>query len=297
MKRTPCLLCNGLEFDIVEKDIPRFTKGVGPELYEVYKCRSCGLGHTIPELTDAELETHYESFGPHNGRMISETAIRRLHLASQTGLRAHLLRALYRVRHAPFAPFFGNTGRVLDLGCGNGDFLVRMKTIGWEAVGQDVFENAGWMAKEFSIPVKICSVGKLKDIPLGNFDLITAWHVLEHMHKPKELASTAGALLKSGGRLIIEVPNLSAVERHIAGPRWWLWMAPIHLTHWSAEALKLLLKEAGFVRIRTLSHGTHLTQSFQITDKIARPIVSSVVAAGNKALGRGSNIRVVGEVP
>ncbi len=293
----PCTLCGGKSFHSLQQNIPKFTQGVGPDVFRAVRCMNCGLGRTEPILNDAELNTHYRDFGPHRVSDISEKALLRMRLAARPGLRAHALRSLYKARHAPFAPFFGVTGRLLDIGCGSGDFMVRMKNIGWEVAGHDVYSGAGSLARDHGCRVEIGTVSELNRVFTEKFDLVTAWHALEHMRQPKEFAQTALSLLRRGGCLVIEVPNLDALERWITGPNWWLWMPPIHLTHWSPQPLRRLLADAGFDRIRFSTHGSHLAHSLKVMNPYIRHIVSMLAAGTQEVLGRGSNLRVVAEVP
>jgi len=96
-------------------------------------------------------------------------------------------------------------GRLLDIGCGQGDFIHRAGTNGWEAEGIDLL---AWNTPH---PVRIRVGDFLKmDLPGKHYDVITAWAVLEHVRRPSAFFEKVSPLLKRDGRFIFVVPNFGA---------------------------------------------------------------------------------------
>jgi len=103
------------------------------------------------------------------------------------------------------------------------------------------------------------ATGAFEDVgyPDRFLDVITMYHVLEHLHNPREALSKAYQLLKSGGLLVVAVPNLDSLQARIFRQRWYHLDAPRHLYHFTPRTLEMLLHEAGFkiVEIRWFSVG------------------------------------------
>ena len=149
------------------------------------------------------------------------------------------------MRHLP-RPAPGD--RLLDLGCGNGEFLSRARSAGWEVVGVDFDESAVSVAKSRGLDVRLGGVEVL-DPMVESFRVITASHVIEHVHDPRGVLRACHALLRAGGLLWIETPNIASRGHEIYGSNWRGLEAPRHLVIFNHRALRRTLSNAGFVRI------------------------------------------------
>jgi 2-polyprenyl-3-methyl-5-hydroxy-6-metoxy-1,4-benzoquinol methylase len=98
-------------------------------------------------------------------------------------------------------------GRVLDIGCGTGDFLVVCGEHGWDTVGLDLSPYAARVTRQRTSSE--AHAGRIEDLPFaaGSFDVVHMHHVLEHVADPKGVLRQVRALLRPGGHLVIEVPN------------------------------------------------------------------------------------------
>lgn len=133
---------------------------------------------------------------------------------------------------------------VLDYGCGNGDFLARAATLGHLTKGVDFDADA--VATAAAQGLDIISTDAVKDADFaGQFDLITASHVLEHVADPAELLTSFTRWLKPGGRVHIELPNAEAAGLAKYGPFWRGLEAPRHFGIPSLEGLTRTLAKAG----------------------------------------------------
>lgn len=152
-------------------------------------------------------------------------------------------------RHLPRSP----KGRLLDLGCGSGDFLELAARAGWEAVGADPDPTAVAAARSRGLAV---DVGSVETVAVGDgaFDGITMNHVIEHVHDPRAALQACHRLLKPGGWLWIETPNLDAPGHAHYRDCWAGLDLPRHLVLFTWPLLVRVLRQAGFARVETLPY-------------------------------------------
>ena len=146
------------------------------------------------------------------------------------------------------------SGRLLDVGCGEGLFLDCARKAGYEVTGLEVSGFAvKYAKKEFGLNVHHASLENA-DLPGNAFDIITLWHTLEHMPDPDIVLCKARQLLKPGGCLIVAVPNVEDIigqgfYRMMRGHYFQIYMPDSkepHLYHFSTATLKRLLEKCGF---------------------------------------------------
>ena len=177
-----------------------------------------------------------------------------------------LLLLPYRLRFGredgAFAPL--GQGRLLDIGCGTGDYLLAMSRRGWQCFGCDISE-AALNAAHQKIPQATFFPGSFEalDLQKGSFEAITFWHTLEHLSNPLNTLRRARELLVPGGRLVVAVPNIESMESRILGIRWAEIDLPGHLFFFSPSVLSGLLEKAGFTlsRIRPQVHPSTVSDS------------------------------------
>lgn len=133
-------------------------------------------------------------------------------------------------------------GKVLDIGCGTGDFLVYCKSKGWEVTGFEPSPKAASLAKSKQIQL----AKNLQELPEASFDCITLWHVLEHVVDLEMQIATLKRLLKKDGLLIIAVPNYKSFDAQYYGSYWAAYDVPRHIWHFSKEAINRIFTQAGF---------------------------------------------------
>lgn len=143
-------------------------------------------------------------------------------------------------------PRYIPNGHALEIGCGNGNFLSYLKQHGWNVTGIDLSEHAARQAKEnFDIDVH---VGELEKTPLkdSSYDFIRLSHVVEHFFDPVSSMKKVFELLKPGGIVYVEVPNVEGAGAQISGKYWYGWDAPRHLFMFSPKSISETLEKAGF---------------------------------------------------
>ena len=129
--------------------------------------------------------------------------------------------------------------RILDIGAGVGDFLSVCKNDGWETIGIEPSEKARNIAKSKGVSF----VENLSELEDNSFDIISMWHVLEHVPDLKHQIKELKRLLKPKGTIIIAVPNFKSFDAKYYGKFWAAFDVPIHLWHFSKTAIQKLFAE------------------------------------------------------
>jgi SAM-dependent methyltransferase len=150
-------------------------------------------------------------------------------------------------------PPWTGQGRYLDVGCGSGGALGVAHALGWKVTGIEVDEAAAAKARRFTDELH---VGDVLTAPFasGRFDVVTAFHVLEHVPDPVAVIRRALAWLAPGGLLIIEVPNAGGLGAALFGKAWSGLELPRHLAHFSPGTLERAVEQAGG-RVEWCWHG------------------------------------------
>ena len=146
----------------------------------------------------------------------------------------------------PGFPPWVPAGRALDIGCGNGRFLDRIRRHGWDVVGVDTSAAAAAAAREsFGITVH---VGPLEEAPIEerSLDFVHMSHVLEHLPQPVSTLRRVARLLRPGGRLYLETPNVEGLGFRWAGQYWFALDPPRHLWLFGPATLRRALAACGF---------------------------------------------------
>jgi SAM-dependent methyltransferase len=186
-------------------------------------------------------------------------------------------------------------GRLLDAGCGNGSYVAAMRALGWDALGLEPALEAALLGERVV-------VGRIERAPLAgaSCDVITLWHVLEHTASPAAALAEARRLLRAGGALLLEVPDIGSFQARLFGRRWLHLDPPRHRYHFTRRTLRAYLQRAGFIEIRIWSApspvgiagslGMLLGRTALAESRLARALCWP--AAGIEALaGRGGCLR------
>ena len=229
-----CLICGGSQHRLL------FSENI----WQVYKCTTCGLGVLHPQpapeqLNDLYNQAYFESHYAEELKPESEKMSRRLKQES------------HRLRF--FRPF-KKKGRVLDIGSGRGFFLLACRRQGYKVEGIDVSADAaGYVASTLNIPVHVGRIGRIP-LPDASYDVITFWHSLEHTVDPDLCLTMASRWLKNDGILVIDVPNHEGYDARRTWSGWSQWDLPFHFYHFTPGSLKALLDKHGFKIVRRKSY-------------------------------------------
>ena len=207
--------------------------------FAIVECADCGLWFTNPRPSPADIGKFYPSdYLPY--------ARPQLRPAKNSWLFRMQSRLLGRpCRERQYLPWHGQ-GRLLDFGCGGGEYLIRMQNQGWKTTALDVSENviqnlqAGFGIKGY--------VGTLPhpELKPASFDVVTMWASLEHVHQPLETLRGVHRILAPGGRVYVQVPNSEGWECRLFGENSFSWDVPRHLTFFCPRTLNDILGRAGF---------------------------------------------------
>ena len=149
-----------------------------------------------------------------------------------------------QMRHMPSQPP-DRQGRLLDVGCGNGAFLKMAQAAGWSVQGIDFDPIAVAEARRQGLAVDLGGIDQLA-AQAQTYDWITCSHVLEHVHEPQQLLQSLHRLLRPGGTLWLQTPNLNSIGHRTYGRDWVGADPPRHLTLLTLTSLRSALEKAGF---------------------------------------------------
>ncbi len=200
--------------------------------FEVVECAECGLARTAPQLSPDELDQYYPSsyYG----------ASRRYRLYLDRSLSLFNRARIHRIEQMT-----GGPGRVLDVGCGPGWLLHQMRRRGWETHGIERSAAAAEHAQNaLNLDVRARNLDELVDEGVS-YDAVVLWHVVEHVHGPARTLHDVARLLRTGGVLMIAVPDLRSLEARIGKADWFHLDVPRHLFHFTSATLTHLLSDAG----------------------------------------------------
>lgn len=137
----------------------------------------------------------------------------------------------------------GGVGAMLDYGCGTGVFIKECQAKGWSVTGFEPDDDARKLASERTSQKILKSTDELTG--LHNLDVITLWHVLEHVADLKSTLTMLAKSLRPGGHLVIAVPNPASKDAALYGSNWAAYDVPRHLHHFTPEVLTALIETIG----------------------------------------------------
>jgi SAM-dependent methyltransferase len=142
----------------------------------------------------------------------------------------------------------GPPGDVLDVGCSYGEYLRFLQSLGWRVSGIELDPSAADSARESLHCLVLAGPAedRLADLPAASFDLVTMWHVLEHLTDPAAALAQVRRVLRPGGRLVLEVPNFGSLWSRVFRGFWFPLEIPFHLFHFTPLSIRNLLTRAGF---------------------------------------------------
>jgi 2-polyprenyl-3-methyl-5-hydroxy-6-metoxy-1,4-benzoquinol methylase len=142
-------------------------------------------------------------------------------------------------------------GRLLDVGCGSGEWLLAMRQRGWAVEGFDFDESAVKLARGQGLKVE-CGLLEEQGYPDDHFDAVTLNHVIEHVPDPIGTLAECGRILKPNGKLVLFTPNNASLSHRLFGEYWRGLEPPRHLHIFSTESMRRTLSAAGFREITIL---------------------------------------------
>lgn len=231
-----CPVCNNDRFIPFLTCTDFFVTG---EQFEIKECTECGLRITAGFEDEENIGRYYQSEAYISHSNTAKGLVNRLY----HGVREYMLQKKRRLVEKATAI---RTGHVLDVGAGTAFFLNEMNRHGWQVTGTEKNPDARDFARS-RFNLSLDEPEKIFSLPPDSFDVITMWHVLEHIHHPDKTMETLEKLLKPGGRMIIALPNPSSFDARHYKSFWAAWDVPRHLWHFRPEQITLFGRKYGFI--------------------------------------------------
>jgi 2-polyprenyl-3-methyl-5-hydroxy-6-metoxy-1,4-benzoquinol methylase len=232
----PCPACGNT---LWHKGIQAKDYSISGEWFELRTCSVCGLRMTWPQPEAPEIGRYYAS-----AAYIS-------HSDTRTGLinkLYHSAREWMLKRKVKWVTLGSgkSSGKLLDVGAGTGHFAQYMQNHGWEVVALEPDSSARKVGAE-KLQINILPLEELANQSPSTYDVITLWHVLEHVHDIGGYIDQFHSILKEDGTLIIAVPNYTSQDASHYGFKWAAYDVPRHLWHFSPESMQQLQSHHGFI--------------------------------------------------
>ncbi len=242
-----CNLCGADDYEIVYP--PRYELAKPDEINETFRssgdevlldqlvrCKNCGLQYLNPRLrTDVVIEGY--SVGS-DEIFISQAAGRERTFAKS-------LKHIERLRP--------HRGRLLDVGTAGGSFLAVAKRAGWDGVGCEPNRwLCDWANQHYGLKIVPGTIFDMK-LPDASFDVLTLWDVLEHTSDPKAVLAECSRVLKPGGILLVNYPDIHSLIARLMGRRW-VFLLSVHLYYFTKQTLNAMLEQLSFRVLQRRQH-------------------------------------------
>ena len=211
------------------------------EPFKILECKECGLLYTTPRPNKDEIGRYYKSEEYYSHQENKEGFIPKVY----EKVKSVNLKNKYGI-----ATEGKEKGKALDIGCGVGDFLHTMEQHGWDCTGVEPSEDAKAIAKK-KIKGQLLSSEEQENLHDSSFDVITMWHVLEHVDDIRWQIQQLYRLCKPGGRIIIALPNYKSYDGQYYKAEWAAYDVPRHLNHFNKETQIKILEESGLRHVKT----------------------------------------------
>ena len=225
-----CPLCSAVEirsFSAIPHDVSGYDA-----LLSIKQCLSCALAWQHPRYrtADESVRSQQDRYAEQEKGSYYDPEKRRATVATEVSFVETL---------------FDAPGSLLDIGAGDGTFIVQAASRGWKCIGVDPAAS-----QDAHLPMSgtgTCKLvkGTLADLdPTQRFDAVTFWDVIEHLDDPESVLRAAVLFLKENGILIIETGNYQSIDRVMSGPDWWAYAAD-HRWYFAPPTVRQLLIRVG----------------------------------------------------
>jgi 2-polyprenyl-3-methyl-5-hydroxy-6-metoxy-1,4-benzoquinol methylase len=234
-----CPVCNSsnIQPHITAKD---YT--VSQQVFSIWGCKNCTVQFTQQVPSQNEIGGYYKASSYISHTDTKQGLINKLyHIVRKRTLTAK--RTLIEKITS------STSGSILDIGCGTGAFLNEMQTANWQITGLEPDDAARKIAKD-QYQINALPSHEIFTITPGSYDVVTMWHVLEHVHELQAYMQQIHNLLKPHGKLFIAVPNYTSYDAAVYKEYWAAYDVPRHLYHFSPKSIEQLIIPYGFKLIQ-----------------------------------------------
>lgn len=231
-----CPLCGGTHLKCAMTCTDFYASG---EQFELFSCEDCGFTFTQDVPVEAEMGRYYETPDYISHSDTKKGAMNALYHQVRKYMLGRKARLVVKESHR-------KSGRLLDIGTGTGYFASTMEQRGWKVEAIEKNARARMFAKEhFGLEVKADEA--LQEFESGCFDVITLWHVMEHLEHLDATWERLRELLSDRGVLIVAVPNCSSYDAGKYGEYWAAYDVPRHLWHFTPVTIQQFASKHGFI--------------------------------------------------
>lgn len=238
-------------------------RSVSQETFTIQQCAACGFQFTNPRPDAASIGKYYESeaYVSHNSG--AQGLINRVYKVARYFTVRRKVALITRLNG-------GRKGHLLDYGCGTGHFLAGVRQAGWQVAGLEPSPRARQEATA-RVGQPVLEPAALATLPAGSFDIITLWHVLEHVHTLQNTLAQLVEKLAPGGRLLVAVPNPDSLDAQHYRQHWAAYDVPRHLYHFVPATMRQLLASHGLRIAQTLPLPLDAYYVSMLSEKLRAP--------------------------
>ena len=234
-----CPVCNGTIFTPFLTCKDHTVSGIE---FEIVSCANCNFKFTNPRPDDELLGDYYKSEEYISHSNTNKGLISKLY---------HLVRNYTLNKKVKLLSRFVSRGTILDYGCGTGMFLNACQQSGWEIYGMEPDASARKIGSEMGLKVFSDKSSLKAGFGTKQLDVITFWHVLEHVTDLPQTLTFVKENLKQDGLLVIALPNYKSYDARYYEKFWAAYDVPRHLYHFDIDTIQKLLIPYGFKLIET----------------------------------------------
>lgn len=249
-----CNLCGSDNYVIVHKGIPD-EKGSPQEKYkssgnqvaqdQIVRCKECGLIYVNPRLKEDIIVKGYSEGS-------DETFV-----SQKKGREITFNRSLELIEK------YGRKGKILDIGTAGGSFLHVAQKRGWQVYGVEPNKwLCEWAKKSYKLDIKQGTIfnNRFED---NFFDVVTLWDVLEHVSDPTKVLKECNRILKKGGILVVNYPDIGSWISRVMRSKW-VFLLTVHLYYFTPKTIKKILAKNGFAVLKIKPHFQKLSLGYLV---------------------------------
>ena len=224
LKECPVCSSDNIQNHKVVKD-----HSISQESFVIMKCANCNFQFTNPRPDQENIGKFYESEDYISHTNKGNNPINIIYKLVRNYSTQNKIKLIKKISKKDKA-------KILDYGTGTGFFLNAIKEKGWKTIGVEPDQKARKNAEKLIGQKIYANLHEIEELDT-KYDVITLWHVLEHIHELNQVFSSLKGLLKEKGKIIIAVPNIDSLDNQIYKEDWAAYDVPRHLYHFNKETL------------------------------------------------------------